>query len=106
MKEKQILVVTKHPGQPAQIDPLFSNELKAFQEFVGGYIETYTFSTNHTLLCNEEGLIRGMPFNTFFLNTEFYGPIMIVGYDEEGEFRSVKAPSFLMRELNRGDPNA
>lgn len=108
MKEKQILVITKLPGQPAQIEPLFQNELMAFQQFVEGYIETLTFSGDHLLICNEEGKLWGLPFNINFLGEPIVGPCMIVGYDREGNFRSVKGSqiSFLMRELNRGDPNA
>lgn len=110
MKENQILVITKHPGQPAQIDPLFYNELEAFQQFVGGYIETITFSTDHLLICNEEGKLLDLPYNINFLGEEIVGPCMIVGYDREGNFRSVKGShvSCLMRVLNewRGIDNA
>ena len=41
-KEKQILVIKKEPGKPAEIEPLFENTLEAFQEAVGGYIEAVT----------------------------------------------------------------
>lgn len=108
MKEKQILVITKHPGQTAQIEPLFQNELEAFQHFVGGYIETITFSADHLLICNEEGKLKGLPYNINFLDEPIVGPCVIVGYDREGNFRSVKGShiSCLMRVLNGGIDNA
>ena len=40
MKENQILVIIKEPGKDPVVEPLFDNTLEAFQEAVGGYIET------------------------------------------------------------------
>ena len=38
MKEKQILVIIKEPGKAPAVEPLFDNDLKAFQKAVGGYV--------------------------------------------------------------------
>lgn len=90
MKEKQILVVIKEPGKPARVDPLFSNELPAFQETVGGYIETLTVAENLCIICNEEGLLQGLPFNIEVLGQILHGTIMAVGVNGD-EFASIKA---------------
>ena len=46
-------------------DTLDSDEhLRAMQEIVGGFIEAiYPFEEEVAIVCNEEGLINGLPFN-------------------------------------------
>ena len=46
-------------------DTLDSDEhLRALQEIVGGYIEAiYPYEEEVAIVCNEEGLINGLPFN-------------------------------------------
>lgn len=68
------------------------NELKAAQKLVGGYIETVTFHRNPQLIlvCNEEGLLEGLPINTS-IPREWnltVGNAFICGVDGE-EFTSV-----------------
>lgn len=70
------------PGQLMAID----NTLEALQEIVGGYIETFTFSQDVTLIINEDGRILGLPVNRDFCGHRFVGPMVFVGYDDEGEF--------------------
>lgn len=70
------------PGHMMEIE----NTLEAFQELVGGYIETFTFSTDTTLVINEEGRLLGLPMNADFCGHRFFGPMIFVGYDDEGEF--------------------
>lgn len=62
MKENQILVVIKEPGQAPRVEPLFENDLRAFQEAVGGHIETVTITTDLAIICNEEGRLKGLPW--------------------------------------------
>lgn len=66
------------------------NELEALQALVGGYIEAITLSRNLVLLCDEEGRIKGLPYNTRILGEELVGPLVVCGTDE-GEFTD--APS-------------
>lgn len=101
MKENQILVIVKNPGEDAYVEPLFDNTLEAFQKAVGGYIEAVTFATDACVICNEEGRIMGLPYNCNFLSNEFVGPILIAGVKGE-EFCSLKSTlvSRLLRELN------
>ena len=56
---------------------MMPNTLEALQAAVGGYIETVKLTTELTLVCNEEGLIRGMPFNERICNFNIYGDFLI-----------------------------
>ena len=38
-------------------------DLKAAQEFVGGYVEGITFPNGDYLIINEEGKLKGLPYN-------------------------------------------
>ena len=57
-----IKVLKVAPGQaPERIT--MPNTLEAFQEAVGGYIETVGLDANAVLVCNEEGKLSGLPAN-------------------------------------------
>ena len=90
MKENQILVIIKEPGKAARVEPLFENELEAFQAAVGGYIETVTVTTDLVIICNEEGRLKGLPWNCTVFGADFVGPIVVAGVKGE-EFASIKA---------------
>lgn len=77
-----VLMDKDDPGEIREIE----NTLKAFQEIVGGYIETFTFSQDVTLIINEDGRLMGLPVNRDFCGHRFVGPMVFVGYDDEGEF--------------------
>lgn len=89
MKENQINVVIKRPGYQSFTDPLFDNTLEAFQKAVGGYIETVTLCSDLIIVCNEEGRIRGLPYNTTIAGIDFYGTIIAVSKRRD-EFASIK----------------
>ncbi len=55
-------VIAKNPGEPFR-EMEVDNTLEALQAFVQGYIETVTLFTDMCIICNEEGAIKGMPFN-------------------------------------------
>lgn len=90
MKENQILVVIKEPGEAPRVEPLFDNDLKAFQKAVGGYIETVTIATDLVIICNEEGRLKGLPHNTTVFGVDFVGTIIAAGVKGE-EFASLRA---------------
>lgn len=94
-------VIRKYPGEaPKLID--IPNALEALQTEVGGYIETYTFTEDACIVCNEEGRLLNLPCCTTNLGVEFAGPILVVGVDGE-EFCDVPTPVvttwFLLREI-------
>lgn len=86
MKENQILVVIKEPGQAPKVEPLFDNTLEAFQKAVDGYIETVTVSEDVVIICNEEGRLRGLPYNV----GGFVGTVIVAGVKGD-EFASLKS---------------
>ena len=90
LKENQILVVIKEPGQAPGVEPLFDNTLEAFQKAVGGYIETVTIAQDLIIICNEEGRLRGLPFNVEVAGVGFVGTVIAVGARGD-EFASLKS---------------
>ena len=90
MKEKQILVMIKQPGEEPKLEPLFDNTLEAFQEAVGGYIEAVTLSPKLCLICNEEGKILGLPYNVTIGMDNIVGPLIVCGVKGD-EFASIPA---------------
>lgn len=78
-REAQILICIKNPGEDPKIEPLFENTLEAFQKAVGGYIEAVTLFRDLVLICNEEGRLKGLPYNTTICGCPFYGPVLAVG---------------------------
>ena len=95
MKENQILAVIKEPGQAPRLEPLFENSLESFQGAVGGYIETVTYSKGFVIICNEEGRLKGLPFNVEIGGVGFVGTILAVGMKGD-EFASLRAASIPM----------
>lgn len=90
LKENQILVVIKEPGQAPRVEPLFDNTLDAFKQAVGGWIECVTIADDLVIICNEEGRLRGLPFNVDVLGVGFVGTVVVAGAKDD-EFASLKS---------------
>ena len=77
--------ILKKVGEaPERID--IENALDALQQAVGGHIETVSYmllSSRVVVICDEEGRIKGKPYNCTIGATSFCGDILIVGADEE-----------------------
>ena len=87
MSTERIRAVYKAPGKlPVTIE--VENELEALQRAVGGYLEPIRIATNAYILCDEEGTVKGLPYNATIFNVNFIGPILFVG-TENGEFCDV-----------------
>ena len=80
MKKKNIFVWVKEPHKPAE-QKTIPNTLKALQEAVGGNIESYTFSDDAVILCDEEGWLKNYPPNVKLMGGVFYGNIVLAGVD-------------------------
>ncbi|MBQ9027419.1 MAG: DUF3846 domain-containing protein [Lachnospiraceae bacterium] len=77
------------------------NTLKAFQDAVGGYIETVSYRLQKKpilVICNEEGLLRGLPYNCHIQGQPYVGPIVICGVDGP-EFTDVPITLEQFKEL-------
>lgn len=68
----------KRPGEAWEAVEV-ENELKPLQQVVGGYLESFTFAEDACVLCDEEGLLKGKPYNTTVCGVPFVGTILIVG---------------------------
>ena len=97
-----ILVCIKKPGAKPYVD-LVDNTLRALQQLVGGYIESFQVASDLTILCNEEGLLRGLPFNATICGNPFVGTVVAVGVrgDEFCSIPSAHVP--LVLRLLKGD---
>ena len=78
----KIRVLSKRPGQPPR-SVWVTNSLKNLQTAVGGYIEVVRLSTDAAIICNEEGLIHGLPYNCTIAGVTLLGDILIVGVNGE-----------------------
>lgn len=82
MKSRYIKALYKEPGK-APIIINVENELEALQRVIGGYLETASARNDVCVICDEEGRLKGLPFNVAVWGVSFVGPILIVGVDGE-----------------------
>lgn len=68
----------KRPGEAWEAIEV-ENELKPLRQAVGGYLESFTFAEDACVLCDEEGLLKGKPYNATVCGVPFVGTILIVG---------------------------
>ena len=90
LRESQITVIKKEPGKAPELIPLFENSLSAFQEAVGGNIESVTLSSDFCIICNQDGLALGLPYNCNICGVDFFGTVIGVGVHGD-DFTSVPA---------------
>ena len=94
MKKKTIKILIKEPNKKACIKEV-KNELKTFQEIVGGYIEAVGYPVglfdSVDLIVNEEGKLDGLKGNFFLPEYEdcVVGTAFAVGYTEDGDWCDV-----------------
>lgn len=70
--------IYKKPGESPEIIDI-DNTLEALQKAVGGYIETLSICSDLCIVCNEEGLLKKMPYNFKLGGHSFLGPVLLVG---------------------------
>lgn len=90
-------VARKRPGEPWEFTEI-ENSLEALQAEVGGYIETVTLFSDASIVVNEEGIPKGLPFNLNFCGLQLFGTVLLVGVKGD-EFCDVpiKKIDFLQR---------
>ena len=77
---KKISVLIKEPGkQPRHV--AISDRLENLQKTVDGFIETVTLTSDLVIICNEEGLLRGLPYNCTVRGCALHGTIILCGVD-------------------------
>ena len=75
-KESEFKIITDSKDEP---------DLKAAQEFVGGYVEGITFPNGDYLIINEEGKLMNLPLNeiaTGLWRETFTKDKYVFGYDD------------------------
>lgn len=72
-------VLVKYPGEPIREEEI-ENTLEDLQELVGGNIEAVTIEDG-VVLCNEEGLLEGLPYCCEIDGIDFVGPVVVAGVD-------------------------
>ena len=82
MKYEKIKALYKEPGKAPMLITV-ENELHALQRVIGGNLESHKVTADCCMLCDEEGRLKGLPFNCHFANLEIVGPILLVGVDGE-----------------------
>ena len=87
--ERDISVLLVEPGKKPKLINI-KDDLKAYQDMVGGYIEVlYPFEDEVGIICNEEGKLMGLPPNRAMFNEDgkaydiIAGKFLVVGLGEE-----------------------
>ena len=78
----KIKVFIKDPGKKLRSVSI-SKTLENLQKTVGGYIETVTLDSDLVIICNEEGKLRGLPYNCNILNEAFVGTLIFAGVKDD-----------------------
>ena len=78
MSKETIKVILKRPGEKAFVTEI-PNTLEALQNEVGGWIAITRPFKDAAIICNEEGLLIGMPANVRYGSVLYVGPIVIAG---------------------------
>ena len=79
---KKIKVLIKRPGGPPR-SVWISDTLENLQRTVGGYIEIVTLCRNLVVICDEEGRLKGKPYNCTINGVSFVGDIIVAGAEGE-----------------------
>ena len=82
----------KTPGHEGHT-VIIPNDLGVMQQLVGGYIEAVTIvHPDLVIICNEEGKLRGLPYNCTIDGVDFVGTI-VAGSVDGNKFASIGADS-------------
>ena len=79
MSEGKIRAIMKRPDEEFGHVTNISPSLKNLQRTVGGHIETVTLAEDFVIICNEEGRIKGLPYNCEIAGIDFLGDIICLG---------------------------
>jgi hypothetical protein len=84
MKMEKIKVIIVKPNEKPYVQEI-EDTLPALQNIVGGYIEYVDLEENVSLICNEEGKIKNLPFNRKVCDDIIVGTFIITGVKDEEE---------------------
>lgn len=76
-------VIVKEVGKKAEVREI-ANELEALQKIVGGYIEVVQVDADVLMVCDEEGKLKGKPYNFDLGRDIIVGDVLFVqSYGED-----------------------
>jgi len=78
-------VITRKPGEEAQVEEWDTIELDAMQKAVGGYICIALQAHGYVVWCDDEGLMKADPQLNFHRPTDgarIVGPILVTGGED------------------------
>ena len=76
-------VVVKEVGKKAEVREI-ANELADLQKIVGGYIEVVRVDADVLMICDEEGKLKGKPYNFDLGRDIIVGDVLFVqSYSED-----------------------
>ena len=76
----KITVMVREPGLRSRWEPrVVENTLEAFQQLVGGWIETITVCRGLVLIVNEEGVLKNLPENIYACGHWLRGTVVAAG---------------------------
>lgn len=78
----KIKVVFQRPGELSKV-LCIPNTLEAFQQLVGGYIETLTLPSGFVIVMNEEGRLKGLRANIISYAGVIVGNVIITKAEDE-----------------------
>lgn len=87
MSDKTLKILVVEPMQPCRVQEI-PHTLEAMQQIVGGYIESFSYQ-REAIISNEEGKLRGLPYNRPLLDENglpmdiLQGTFFVTGVDGE-----------------------
>lgn len=72
-----ITTIVVEPGKSPHLLET-GNELEPFQTIVGGYIQDLKLRSGITLICNEDGLLKQLPFNRVVEGHKIVGTFCLI----------------------------
>lgn len=79
MRKEKIKVYIKYSDRGLEIAEI-ANNLETMQTIVGGYIETVTIG-DVVAICDEDGRLKGKPYNCNWNGHELVGTVVFCGVD-------------------------
>ena len=91
-----MLILKKEPGGVFYVKNI-PNTDDAFHDEIGGYYEIVRYSQHCVLICDEDGIMKDLPYNTTIAGQRFLGPVFFVGVEDNryGEEQFCDAPGFI-----------
>ena len=86
---EKIKAIIKRPDELYGHVCNISKSLQNLQKIVEGYVETVYLTEDVVVLCNEEGLLKNLPYNMRVHDQELVGTIIVCGFGSDGELTDV-----------------